>query len=323
LIDNTLQKFDGDVHVTFLLNDVKHIVKRSSKRQDILLKIGDAEFVPATEQQVRNLLPIQAYSQKQLSNVGVRIDELKRFVELTIKQDLDRIRSDVRDTEAKIRMSYGNLIRQKEIQAEVSKNIVEIDSLGKQLQVLRKSLKGLSKEDQETIDQKAKYDNEEAIIEDLQNELKTAEEQIQELKTALDSELDGEAEDVELQNKALIKSIKAQFASKFAEIKTTITTLAGLFAHPSLKAINDEVKKWHKLKAAFDKKYDAAKGKAKVNQQQVDQIQLIEKTETKQLDRDGYVEWPVPQPKMHHYYELRWAKPVSAAGVPEQQKIML
>ena len=46
-------------------------------------------------------------------------------------------------------------------------------------------------------------------------------------------------------------------------------------------------------------------------------------TETKQLDRDGYVEWPVPQPKMHHYYELRWAKPVSAAGVPEQQKIML
>jgi len=79
------------------------------------------------------LLPIQAYSQKQLSSVGVRIDELKRFVELPIKQDLDRIRSDVRDTEGKIRMSYGNLIRQKEIQAEVSKNIVEIDSLGKQL----------------------------------------------------------------------------------------------------------------------------------------------------------------------------------------------
>jgi chromosome segregation protein len=196
---------------------------------------------------------------------------------LPIKQDLDRIRSDVRDTEAKIRMSYGNLIRKKEIQVEVSKNIVEIDSLGKQLQVLRQSLKGLSKEDRETIDQKAKYDNEEAIIEDLQNELTTAEEHIQELKTALDSELAGEEEDVELQNKALMKSIKAQFASKFVEIKTTITTLAGLFANPSLKAITDEVKKWRKLKAAFDKKYEAAKAKAKVNQQQLDQIQLIEK----------------------------------------------
>jgi len=74
------------MHVEFLLNDVKHIVKRNSKKQEILLKIGAGEFTTATEQQVRNLLPIQAYSQKQLSSVGIRIDELKRFVELPIKQ---------------------------------------------------------------------------------------------------------------------------------------------------------------------------------------------------------------------------------------------
>lgn len=277
LIDNTLQRFDGDVHVTFLLNDVKHIVKRNSKKQEILLKIGGADFVLATEQQVRNLLPIQAYSQKQLSSVGVRIDELKRFVELPIKHDLDQIRSDVRDTEAKIRVSYGNLIRKREIGAEVSKNIVEIDSLAEQLKVLRKSLKGLAKEDQETIDQKAKYDNEEAIIENLQNELSTAEEQIQGLKDAFEDVPEKEAEDVELQNVDLVEAIRSKFASKFAEIKTNIAILVSLFDTASLKAIDDEVKNWNKLKVSFDKKYEAAKAKAKVNQQQLDQIQQIEK----------------------------------------------
>jgi len=276
LIDNTLQKFDGEVHVQFLLNDVLHIVKRNSKKQEILLKIGDGDFTPATEQQVRNLLPIQAYSQKQLSSVGVRIDELKRFVELPIKQELDQIRSEVRDTEAKMRSAYGDLIRMNEIKTEIDKNNVEISSSTEQLDKLRKSLKGLSKEDQKTIDQKTKYDNEETIIEDLKNELETTQEHVESLVEALESE-EVEEEEVELENKALISQIKSKYVSKFTEIETTITALSNIFKPASLKAINDDIKEWQKLKVAFDKKYEAAKIKAKVNQQQLDQIQTLEK----------------------------------------------
>lgn len=276
LIDNTLQKFDGEVHVEFLLNDVKHIVKRNSKKQEILLKIGNGDFVSATEQQVRNLLPIQAYSQKQLSSVGVRIDELKRFVELPIKQELDQIRSEVRDTEAKMRSAYGDLIRMNEIEAEVDKNNVEIASSTEQLGKLRKSLKGLSEEDQKVIDQKSRYDNEEAIIENLKNELKTTQDHVGNLVEALENDAE-EEEDVELENKTLISSIQTKFASKFSEIETGVTALSNLFKPPSLKAIDDEIKVWEKLRAAFDKKYEAAKVKAKVNQQQLDQIQTLEK----------------------------------------------
>jgi type III restriction enzyme len=278
LIDNTLQKFDGEVHVEFLLNDVKHIVKRSSKKQEILLKIGDGEFTQATEQQVRNLLPIQAYSQKQLSSVGVRIDELKRFVELPIKQELDQNRSEVRDTETKMRSAYGDLIRMNEIKAEVNKNNVEIASSSEQLEKLRKSLKGLSEEDQKTINQKEKYDNEEAIIENLKNELNTAENHVGTLVEAFKSEgREVGDEDIELENKILISGIQKKFASKFSEIEIGISALENLFKPVSLKAINEEIKEWEKLKTAFDKKYEGAKTKAKVNQQQLDQIQTLEK----------------------------------------------
>ncbi len=63
LIDDTLQRFDGEVVVT-LLNDVKHIIKRNSKTHEIHLKIGGEEFVVTTELEIRNLFPAQAYSQK-------------------------------------------------------------------------------------------------------------------------------------------------------------------------------------------------------------------------------------------------------------------
>lgn len=277
LIDNTLQKFDGEVQVEFLLNGVPHIIKRNSKKQEILLKIGDGNFAPTTEQQVRNLLPVQAYSQKQLSSVGIRIDELKRFVELPIKQELDQLRSDVRDSAARMRSAYGNLIRMREIEAEVEKNAVEIASLTEQLGKLRKSLKGLSDDDQKIIDQKAKYDDEEAIIEALQNELASAEENVQTLVDSFDEETEEDDTEEEIGNKTIIKNIRAKFAAKFGEIEKGVAALSDLFTPTSRKDINDAIKVWEKLKVAFDKKYEAAKAKAKVNQQQLDQIQTLEK----------------------------------------------
>ena len=154
LISNTLLKVEGEVHVTFVLNGVEHIVKRDSKTPEVSLKVGDGNFASVTEQEIRNLLPIQAYSQKQLSSVGVRLEELRRFVELPVRQSLDRIRSDIHDIEAKIRVSYVELIRKEEIEKEISKYNLEIDSLTGQVDSLRKGLKGLSTGDQETITQK-------------------------------------------------------------------------------------------------------------------------------------------------------------------------
>lgn len=57
-IDDTLQKFDREIIVTFLLNDVKHLIKRNSRSQQVLLKIEDTDLVRTTEQEVRNLFPV-------------------------------------------------------------------------------------------------------------------------------------------------------------------------------------------------------------------------------------------------------------------------
>ncbi|MDT0652002.1 AAA family ATPase, partial [Autumnicola edwardsiae] len=85
LIRKTLTAVSGEVRITMVKNDVRHIVKRNSASREILLKIGDNEFQKVSEEDIRKVLPIQSYSQKQLSDVGVKTEELKRFIEQPIK----------------------------------------------------------------------------------------------------------------------------------------------------------------------------------------------------------------------------------------------
>jgi chromosome segregation protein len=277
LIDDTLQKMNGEVIVTFLLNNVKHIIKRNSTTKEVSLKIGDSDFAQTSEQEVRNLLPVQAYSQKQLSNVGVRIEELKRFVELPIKQSLDQIGAEVRDVQAKLRSAYGDLIRKREVEADIAKYKIEISSLTKQLATLRKSLRGLSEADQEIIEQKSLYDNEELIIENLKNQVEQNKGLVESLEQDFDAEIEDVDEELELQNVTLIKIIRGKYSKKLKEIEVEIGKLSTFFEAASFEEINDEVKKWDKLKAEFDKRYDSAKEKAKRNQQQLKQIGTVEK----------------------------------------------
>lgn len=276
LIEKTLTEANGQVIITFFLNGVKHILKRKTNPQEILLKIGDGAFAQATEQEVRNLFPVQAYSQKQLSSVGVRIQELKRFVELPVKRTLDQISSDLRDIEVKIRSVYGNRIRKKEVESEIAKYDLEIKSLATQLTLLRGALKGLSSEDQEVIRQKSSYDNEELIVANLKNEIDQLREGVEVLMSSFAESSQEPDEDTVIQNEALIAAIRKKYMSKTKEIGRGVDAIHDLFKPTSLKEINDEIKKWETVKREFDKKYETAKTRAKANEQVLKEIAVVE-----------------------------------------------
>jgi chromosome segregation protein len=275
LIDDTLQRFDGEVIVTFVMNDVNHILKRNSKTNEISLKIGDAAFRPTTEQEVRNLFGVQAYSQKQLSSVGVRIEELKRFVELPIRKTIERIRDQRRGLAAKIRSAYGKVVRKRQIEAESAKYDTEATSLTGQIAALRKGLKGLSEDDQNIIKQKVLYENEEGVIESLGSELSRAEECVRNLVEELTFSVE-KSDGSELLNAAILKDVESEYSKKFEEIKKHLSILSELFSPTGLSDINAKLEGWRALKAGFDKRYEAAKANAKLNEHQLQQIQDVE-----------------------------------------------
>ncbi|MBP7797368.1 MAG: AAA family ATPase [Thermoanaerobaculaceae bacterium] len=278
LIADTLQKFDGEIVVTFLLNDVKHILKRSSKTQDIVLKIGSGEFAQVTEQEVRNLFPVQAYSQKQLSSIGVRLDELKRFVELPVKQALDTCRSSLRDNQAMLRAAYGSLVRKRELEAEIAKYRLEATSLSTQLAALRGALSGLSTDDQATIQIRSQYEDEGLVLETLRSNLGQAEALIATLNRDLGEGVGTWPEVAPTSvNATLVNGIRARYLDKFAEVRAQMAVLLDLFTDTSIDDLHAEVERWNALNAAFDERYEGAKAKAKDNQQQLVQIQAVEK----------------------------------------------
>jgi type III restriction enzyme len=277
LIEDTLFKLDGEVIVTFLLNGVQHIIKRNSRSQDTLLRIGEGPFAPVTEQQVRGIFPVQAYSQKQLSSIGVRLEELKRFVELPIKQSLDRIRFDIRNTDSALRSAYSNLTRQREIDAEIRKYDLEIISQTEQVAALRTGLRGLSESDQETISKKALYENEESILQGLEDELYRAKELVDALQAGVGEEWGDQGTDLKVQNPSIIQKIRVAYSTKLQEVRDQIARLAALFAEDSLRTIANAVAEWDAANEAFGAQYEAAKGRATSNQQQLTLIQGVEK----------------------------------------------
>ena len=113
LIDQTLKPVNATVEVRFKVNNVPHSVRRDSKKGDLLMKIATDDMRPCTEEEVRSLLPIQAYSQKQLSDVSVRVEELSRFITSPVRAELDGIDGRLGDRAERIRETYSKVRRRR------------------------------------------------------------------------------------------------------------------------------------------------------------------------------------------------------------------
>lgn len=276
LIQRTLSDVAGEVRITMEKNGILHIVKRNSKSREILLKIGNGEFQQVKEDDIRKILPIQSYSQKQLSDVGVKTDELKRFIEQPITNRLDTLKFQLSETGTKLKNSYNQLIRKKEIEQEIENFNLESQSLNNQADNVRKSLKGISNVDQETINKKSKFEKEETIISNSKNELTVFENKADELLRLLEKypEPLGDIQDTE--NKDLIQNISKEIDSTFVQIKANALELKALFSAEKLKKLNELLNEWNQKKETYEIAYELAKSKSQSSQQQLLEIQKIE-----------------------------------------------
>jgi len=121
--------------------------------------VGDADFEKAREADVRELLPVQAYSQKQLSSVSVRVEELTRFVTSPIRRQLAEIDQRIEEAAGKVRENYATLQRQRQLQMTIRRLELAEKSLGEQAVNLRASIDDVSDADRLVLEEKPKYDS--------------------------------------------------------------------------------------------------------------------------------------------------------------------
>jgi type III restriction enzyme len=278
LVKQTLTDLRANIQVDFIINGVPHAVRRNAATNELLLKIGVGNFEPCKPTDIRNLLPIQAYSQKQLSNVGVRFDELSRFIHSPIRRELAEMQSKIAEIVSDSRTTYLALQRYRQLELDLANDDKLIQSLTEQITSARAELTGVGEEDRAILSKKSSYERQAEIISTWINELTNASTAIQKLRDDLKYTAFDEEELTGLPNTELVTRMAEQMRLLFQSFSGTVDRLVG-----DIDAIKNAENPLSKVQDAlatayqeFDTAYEAAKAKSTTHASKLEAFNTLE-----------------------------------------------
>lgn len=280
LIDVTLKPLKAHVEVHCVINGITHVVRRHAEDGAVQLKVGDGDFEKVREGAIQSLLPIQAYSQKQLSSVAIRIDELLRFVTSPIQRDLEEIERKQHEVAGRLRENYGTLQRHRDLSTEIERSELRVRSLGEQAQALRDGLSGLSDADRVVLDGKAAHDRVRTGQAAWTQHLSSAHSELTEMAANLDISL-GDMTRPETVPTDISLEVEAAFdasVAALADLKGKVLGLAGEFA--ALLADGGSVAEPSTVLAAkldeYEKTYAAVKTRSSAHEAKLAELAKLE-----------------------------------------------
>ncbi|HYJ85560.1 MAG TPA: AAA family ATPase [Pyrinomonadaceae bacterium] len=276
LIEQTLKPLGATVQVSFEVNGVVHLVRRSSQDESLLMKVGNDEMKPCTEEEVRTLLPIQAYSQKQLSDVSVRVDELARFITAPIRGDLGRLERQEADRAERIRQSYATRRRQQGLAQTLRKRELEEKSLSGQADALRGALTGLSDEDRALLERGKVFDAADRAVQSWRDSVNSFERDATILLRSLNSQLE-QGDELPTEPEAEIlraahEEYRTLFGDATASMESFITRAEAIVAGQA----GGPWRQWSDRLSAFRTLYDAAVQRSSAHSEKMKQLKEIE-----------------------------------------------
>jgi len=285
LIEATLKSLKAHVEVDFTINGIPHVVRRDAATGEINLQVGDGKFAKATEASIQSLLPIQAYSQKQLSSVSVRLDELTRFVTAPIRRDLESKDAAIEEVSDKLRENYGSLQRARGLARTIEREQLAEGSLLAQATHIRKSLAGLSTEDQVTLSQRPAVDRSREAVRAWEQAAEQAESDAVSLVARLrrlGMDLRQTSEDAPPVVRQPLAELRAQTHDDIEKLATSIgaalqeqqQSSSGTLGRQRLaSSIRASV-------AEFDQQYDEVRGRSTTHEEQLRELTDIEARRT-------------------------------------------
>jgi chromosome segregation protein len=278
LIENTLKPHNAIVRVHFSINGVPHVVRRKTETGEVLLKVGDEPEKMVREKDVRELLPLHAYSQKQLSAVGVRSEELLRFIESPVARKLSELNSLRSDSVSRIRSSYAQVQRKKGLAHEIARQEVELVSVQKQLTELQKGLKGLSSNDQAVLTTHKQYLVEQESLKRWERNTDKFSQVIAEARSELSTLPSSYESDETLPNNVLLVDAHVRLSSAFSVARQKLEEIEGLLSESSgdWRRYSECKREWQAKFEAHEKKYEDVKKRAIEHESLLKQITEIE-----------------------------------------------
>jgi chromosome segregation protein len=279
LIDETLRPLKSTVDVHFSINAIPHAVRRNSETGEVALKVGDGELEPTKPEDIRSLLPIQAYSQRQLSSVAVRLDEVTRFVTAPVRKQLADLEARAATLAGRIRENYATLQRYRALAAAIARDEIELHSLQEQAANLRGSLPDVSAEDQQLLAQKPLFDSADEVVAGWEIDLEAASSALSDVRQELESLVAGMAslgnEAPETKTlRALEQAIRDAMLATKDSLEQTEQDLHAKRAPATAIARNSE--EWEKSHEQFEIAYALAKQRSAAHESQLEALAGLE-----------------------------------------------
>lgn len=280
LIEQTLKPVNATVEVWFEVNGVPHVVRRDSQSGGLLMKIADDEMRPCSEEEVRRLLPIQAYSQKQLSDVSVRVDELSRFITAPIRSQLDAIKGRLDDRAERVRETYATVRRRRTLARTLEERRLAEKSLTEQAETLRGGLTGLSDEDRALLDRGKVFSQADQAVESWRDGAKTLNEEAESLRSTVTSHLSAAAAPPEEPEGEILKEAYDEYKALLDDAKAALDALVArteaMTVDPETMDETSPWRRWAEKLAAFRDAYDAAVQRSSAHREKMEQLRVTE-----------------------------------------------
>lgn len=171
--------------VHWVLDQIPHVVRYNSGTKEIHLTVGANAPVPATANEVRRLLPIRAFSQKQLSGVSDRTAELQRFLEQPLQELLARVQEKIEEHRTQVRELYSKILARKQLKKDLARAKTALASLTERANALEKTLPSLTPEATKAIREHADRLREDHGQKTILNDLDQAKTDLATAETAL------------------------------------------------------------------------------------------------------------------------------------------
>ncbi len=280
LIDQTLKPVNATVQVRFEVNSVPHVVRRSSQDGSLLIKIGNDDMRPCTEEEVRTLLPIQAYSQKQLSDVSVRSEELSRFINAPIRAELGRIDRQAADRADRIRQSYATRRRQHSLVQTLQKRELEEKSLTGQADTLRAALTGLSEEDRALLEKGKVFDAADRSVQSWQDGITSFRDGAAGLTSLINSYVEQPESPPKEPAENILAAAYEEYRLLFSDAKASLDALIkraeATIVAPAMMEAGSPWRQWSEKIGAFRTAYEEAVQRSSAHSEKMRQLKDIE-----------------------------------------------
>ena len=170
LVTDTLVPWNGIVTVWWQADGKSHVVRRDSTSGRTILQIGGGDEKEVAGDDVKAILPLRGYSQKQLSTIATKKEELRRFLEEPIRKELEGVSRQLAEVGKSVRQWYGKLMQRRSLGRQLSQLSTRLDSIRQRAGEIEESLVDLTPEAKAVIAERSARLREKQAVESMMDD---------------------------------------------------------------------------------------------------------------------------------------------------------